>query len=339
MEERLQRETEGLIKSWMRHDEAMLRDYLVGDVEDPRLNVPSILTRHFLLEALFGTRFAALKAHELRFAVTMNWLLRVLRECPTPEERRAVLHGLQTGADNAEGVSLPPFVTRTFAALPARTNGVHVPNHLRQALAASSHSPDHAGTRDRVLSTFARLWHRRLERALPKRISVLEPACGSANDYRSLAACGIARFLDYTGFDLCEKNVRNAQALFPTTRFEVGNVFEIAAPDKTFDFGFVHDLFEHLSPDGMETGIAEICRVTRHGLCVGFFNMDEIRDHQVRPLDDYHWNLLSMARTKELFGACGFTAQVVHIGAFLRQQVGCEQTHNPNAYTFLLRLA
>ena len=65
--------------------------------------------------------------------------------------------------------------------------------------------------------------------------------------------------------------------------------------------------------------------------------MDEIRDHQVRPLDDYHWNLLSMARTKELFGACGFTAQVVHIGAFLRQQIGCEQTHNTNAYTLLLR--
>jgi len=27
---------------------------------------------------------------------------------------------------------------------------------------------------------------------------------------------------------------------------------------------------------------------------------------------------------------------VVHIGTFLRQQIGCEQTHNPNAYTFLL---
>ena len=48
--------------------------------------------------------------------------------------------------------------------------------------------------------------------------------------------------------------------------------------------------------------------------------MDEIRDHQVRPVDDYHWNRLSMARMKELFAGCGFAAQVVHIGTFLRQQ-------------------
>jgi hypothetical protein len=64
--------------------------------------------------------------------------------------------------------------------------------------------------------------------------------------------------------------------------------------------------------------------------------MDEIRDHQVRPVEDYHWNLLSMGRMRELFAACGFAARVVHIGTFLRQQIGCEQTHNPNAYTFLL---
>ena len=79
-----------------------------------------------------------------------------------------------------------------------------------------------------------------------------------------------------------------------------------------------------------------MCRVTRQGICVGFFNMDEIRDHQVQPVDDYHWNLLSMGRMKELFAECGFAARVVHIGTFLRKQIGCEQTHNPNAYTFLL---
>jgi hypothetical protein len=54
-------------------------------------------------------------------------------------------------------------------------------------------------------------------------------------------------------------------------------------------------------------------------------------------VDEYHWNQLSMVRMKELFAAGGFVAQVLHIGTFLRQQVGCEQTHNPNAYTFLLR--
>ena len=143
----------------------------------------------------------------------------------------------------------------------------------------------------------------------------------------------------YTGFDLCAKNVENARALFPNASFAVGNVFEIAAPDKAYDLCLVHDLFEHLSLEGMQAAVKEVCRVTRQGLCIGFFNMDEVRDHQVRPVDDYHWNLMSMARTRELFAACGFAAQVVHIGTFLRQHIGCEQTHNPNAYTFLLRPA
>ena len=143
--------------------------------------------------------------------------------------------------------------------------------------------------------------------------------------------------MSYTGFDLCAKNIENACAHFPDVAFAVGNVFEIAAPDKAYDLCFVHDLFEHLSLEGMQAAVKEVCRVTRQGLCVSFFNMDEIRDHQVRPVDDYHWNLLSMARMRELFAACGFAARVVHIGTFLRQQVGCEQTHNPNAYTFLLR--
>jgi len=32
----------------------------------------------------------------------------------------------------------------------------------------------------------------------------------------------------------------------------------------------------------------------------------------------------------------GFLAQVIHIGTYLRETMGCDQTHNPNAYTFLL---
>jgi hypothetical protein len=68
-----------------------------------------------------------------------------------------------------------------------------------------------------------------------------------------------------------------------------------------------------------------------------FFKMDEVPEHRVRPVDEYHWNLLSMERMKGLFAGCGFGAQVLHIGTFLRQQLGCEQTHNPNATTFFLR--
>jgi hypothetical protein len=86
----------------------------------------------------------------------------------------------------------------------------------------------------------------------------------------------------------------------------------------------------------MEKALGEICRVTRHGICAGFFQMDEQGDHIVRPVDDYHWNTLSLGRMKNLFAAHGFTAQALHIGSFLRQRLGCPLTHNPNAYTFVL---
>jgi hypothetical protein len=113
-------------------------------------------------------------------------------------------------------------------------------------------------------------------------------------------------------------------------------VFDIAAPEQAFDLCVVHDLFEHLSLAGLRTAVKELCRVTRRAICVGFFQMDEMPEHRVRQVDEYHLNTLSMARTRELFADHGFAAQVIHIGSFLRESTGCTATHNPNAYTFLL---
>ena len=117
----------------------------------------------------------------------------------------------------------------------------------------------------------------------------------------------------------------------------INGEIEIEADDKTYDLCIVQDLFEHLSIEGMERAVSEICRVTRHRMCIGFFQMDEIRDHVVRPMEDYHCKLLSMRKMRELFAEHGFDAQVIHVGSFLDEQVGCAETHNPNAYTFLLR--
>jgi hypothetical protein len=135
--------------------------------------------------------------------------------------------------------------------------------------------------------------------------------------------------------DLCSKNVENARHLFPGVRFQLGNVFEIDACNRAFDLCFVHDLFEHLSPAGLLVAVREVCRVTLRGICVGFFNLDEIPENLIRPFEEYHWNTLSLSRLKELFASHGFTGHIVHVGTFLRQHFGAE-THNPNAYTFLL---
>jgi SAM-dependent methyltransferase len=348
MDPALQQETERLARSWMRHEAGVLRDYLVAGVEDPRLNVQSVLSRHFILRALFGERFNALMEQEYRFAAAMNWLTQLGERLRDAGELALVLHALRRGSDNAEGIEIPHFLLDTFSALPAAVGSMEVPNYVDRFLSSPPPADGQSSLHQPGLDTFCLLWNRVLvtQSASPPSStlssqppSVLEPACGSANDYRFLHAYGLSRLVNYTGVDLCAKNIENAQGLFPGARFEVGSVFDIAAADKAYDLCFLHDLFEHLSPAGIEAAVQELCRVVRAGLCVGFFNMDEVPDHLIRPVDEYHWNLLSMARMKESFARCGFTAQVLHLGSFLRQRTGCEQTHNPNAYTFLLHPA
>ena len=117
MKDRFKLETERLAKSWMRHDRRTLRDYLVQDVEDPRINVQSILTRHFLIERLFGNRFDPLAQHELRFALVVNWLLGLLKKSVRAGQLHAVLDALLAGEDEAEGVEIPLYISETFALL------------------------------------------------------------------------------------------------------------------------------------------------------------------------------------------------------------------------------
>jgi len=336
----LQLESEKLARSWMQHDAAWLRDYLVASVEDPRINLQSILTRHFLIRELCGEGFGALMREEYKFSASIFWLLKQLGETPSPDDCEAILFALRRRADNAEGIEVPEWLHDVFASLPMNAGNCTIPNYIEQLLSAASQpAPDTTSGYRSVLNLFANCWSQVLaaqpvHQPGPK---VLEVACGSANDYRFLYSYGIAPFIDFTGIDLCEKNIQNARTLFPDVRFEVGNVFEIAAADKAFDYCLVHDLFEHLSLEGLEVAINEVCRVTRRGLCLGFFQMDEIPEHVARPIEDYHWNLLSMSRMKQAFQQRGFSAQAIHIGTFQRQNTGRAETHNPEAYTFVVQ--
>jgi SAM-dependent methyltransferase len=332
MNENLRRESERLAWSWMRHDTPVLRDYLVAGVEDPCLNTQSVLSRHFIIWAALGERFRDLMLQEYRFSAAMEWLLGFFARQTGAEESATVLHALRHGADNAEGLELPRFLPRLFRELPSEAGGQGIPNYIETALLESPPVLSR-----RVLETFCGLWKAALGASEPdERSSLLEPACGSANDYRFLAEFGLLGLVDYTGFDLCEKNVANARTMFPGATFETVNVFEMSYADRSFDLGLVHDLFEHLSLEGIEAAVAELCRVVRTGLCVHFFNMEEIPAHVVRPVEQYHWNLLSMESMERLFAAHGFRAEILNVGAFLRELVGFEDFHNRNAYTFRL---
>src|SRR5258708_25241409 len=118
MRNRLKRESRKLKKSWMQYEASLLRDYLIEAAEDPRINIQSILTRHFLIEGLFGNRFAALKQEELRFAVAMNWLDKLLQQSLCADEVQELLYALDKGADNSGVTHIPHFVSATYAALP-----------------------------------------------------------------------------------------------------------------------------------------------------------------------------------------------------------------------------
>ncbi|MBN2316210.1 MAG: methyltransferase domain-containing protein [Sedimentisphaerales bacterium] len=329
MEENLKLETQRLAKSWMRHDRKILRDYLVKDVEDPRINVQSILTRHFFVRQLFGEQFDDLMEHELRFSLVMNWVLQLLKKPVRLCQLQAVLDALLMGEENAEEFEIPPYVTETFSSLA-------LPNYICDVLSGWPVETCDGSIPAYFLSTFLTIWQEVLDCEFSRRLSVLEPACGSANDFRFIDAYGIGQFLDYTGFDLCGKNICNAKQMFPDICFKVGNVLEIDAGDKSFDYCFVHDLFEHLSIEAMEVAIGQMCRVARRGICAGFFNMHENDRHVVRGIGDYHWNTLSVAETKAAFEQYGFVVQVIHIDSFLRSRFDFSDTHNKRAYTFIL---
>jgi ubiquinone/menaquinone biosynthesis C-methylase UbiE len=350
MEERFQQETQRLIRSWGRHDRDVLRDYLVRDVEDPRINVQSVLTRHFLLDLLLPGRFAALKEQELRFAVVVNWLLGVLKDPVAAGRHDEILFGLLQGTGEVDDVTMPPYVAETFAALPAEVDGVQVNDYISYVLVRPpAERPDEPIIDEYTAATFTFLWRNVLAREqssqacenasehgsdLPSRQpTVLEPACGSANDYRFLDSFGLAARLDYTGFDLCDKNILNARELFPDARFEVGNVLDIAAPAGAYDVCFFHDLLEHLSIEAMEQAVAEICRVTRGTVLAHLFNMHDAPDHEVREVDDYHWNRLSLPRVRALFESHGYAVQATHIDTMLRDRLACGDTHNKHAWT------
>ena len=328
MQECFKLETQRLIKSWMQHDRGRLHYYLVQDVEDPRVNVQSILTRHFLIKQLFGDRFDDLMEHELRFSLVVNWLLGLLKKSTKPVRLHTLLDALLEREDEAEGIEIPPYVSKTFDLL-------LVPNYMCDLFSWVPLETAEVPIPKYLISTFQMIWREVLADEERQDISVLEPACGSANDYRFIDAFGIARLLNYAGFDLCEKNIYNSRQMFPNARFEVGNVLEIDDEDDTFDFCFVHDLFEHLSVEAMEAAIAEVCGITRKEICAGFFNMHDGPRHIIQTVRDYHWNKLSLAESKAVFEQYASSVQVIHVDTYLRSKFRCHDTHNKWAYTLI----
>ena len=65
-----------LEQTWSRGDAEMLDRYLVSGYQNPRINLQSVLVRHFLIAKLFGSEVDQLAEQEIRFAVELNEVLR-----------------------------------------------------------------------------------------------------------------------------------------------------------------------------------------------------------------------------------------------------------------------
>jgi len=313
----------------------MLREYMVAGIHDPWINPQSIHSRHFLLEAAFPGRFEGLEREEIRFALAMNWLLPVLRDTVALEEVEALAHALERGADDAEGLPIPHWLLEIRSGLPRTVEGEVVPDAvLETVLDARGNGPSAA--RVRGCRRFATVWRQVLGHESPAGLEVLEAGCGSANDYRAMESCGLARHLRYLGVDLCDANIANARELFPGAGFEPGNLLELGRGDGEFGCTIVHDVLEHLSPEACDVAVAELARVSRERVFIGFFQMHEGEDDVVREVDEYHWNTLSLPRMRRRFAGHGWRSEATHVASWLRWAGGPGGAYYDTAYDLIL---
>ena len=277
--------------TWRGTAAAALDAYLVSGYQNPRINVQSILQRHFLVDRIFGPGFEELKEDELRVAVELNEALRL----------RATALGV--------------------------TMGSYLDERKRAAVASVDEALD---GRDVELSE---RWLTELQGREAAPASVLELACGSANDYRAFAWSGLAEHLEYLGSDLTPKNIENARRRFPGVAFEVGDITDVRHPDRSFDYVIASDIFEHLSLEKMERALTEASRLARRGVALTFFNMADVPDHVVQPRKVYFWNRLSRPRIEERLRNEFDRVAVVGIHEMLKDRFGYANTYNKHAYS------
>ncbi len=315
-------ESELLRRSWERCDAATLDQYLVAGVEDPRINVPSILTRSLLCDSLFPGRYTRLIEEELRFGFAMTWLL------TQPEQ------GVESSSLLATAVGKGWNDQLDFI-----RDALH---HFQHNTCLPDHAADHLKSPpqsrllpSQTLDTYQAVWRRELADASHDGCSLFEPACGSANDFRYLASSGLGRFVRYTGIDVAPKNIANARRHFPDVDFRNGDLLDNGFADGAFDYSFVHDLFEHLSPDAAQQSIREILRITRREAWLHFFNAADMSSHHIRKVGSYYWNTLSIGRLLSLVEQYASHVEVVSIAELARAKCGLTDYYNLGAYAII----
>ena len=325
-------ESRKLRSAWERFDSEHLQHYLVSDVQNPRINIQSIITRAFIIDSLWPNEFTTMIQQEILFGACMNFILSTLKDKTLNINRQFLLNAL-TANEKIKNLPIPEYFTESFIQLSSKRSDI--PNYITAAL-TDRLSDDNCPLPESALSAFQNLWHVILNQKEPQTISILEPACGSANDYRFFHSFGLARFLDYTGIDIAPKNIANARRFFPDINFKNADILNIPADHNSYDYTIAFDIFEHLSPVALEIALSEVAKVTRKQACLSFFNMAHIDEHIIKPTDLYYWNTLSLNKIKQQLSQTAIDIDVIHIDSHLKENYNCHHCDNKNAYIFFI---
>ncbi len=316
-------ESDQLRQSWEQYDAETLDTYLVSGVEDPRINVQSILNRAILCDTLFPGQYTRIIDEELRFGYAVTWFL-------AQRERGAKAETLRAAISDKRRDVCPDFIIDTFYGL--EQTGFPCPNYISLTLQEIGDRPDQM---PEGIDIFEKIWARELKPLSHGGCSLFEPACGSANDFRYLSSFGFARFVRYLGMDISSKNIANARCRFPDTDFRIGDILATDFADNAFDFSSVHDLFEHLSIEAMQRAIEELLRVTRREAWVHLFNAANIATHHVRAVSSYYWNTLSIGKLVGIIERAASRVEVISIAELAKAKFGFDHYYNPGAYTII----
>jgi hypothetical protein len=327
LESELIKENRSLRWSWDQYPAEHLDRYLIQGVEDPRINCQSILSRALIVDTLWPGEFDALIDDELRFGAVLVWLIQQLHsQVPRDEIHQAL---------RSQNAHVPAFVSETWAWLVS--DDCPIPNYITQALFERNPDSPQQALSERALDSFGQLWHMELSsKAQPTRMSVLEPACGSANDYTIIDAYGLAPYLHYTGFDISYKNIGNARQRFPNIPFLNRSIYDPHLPNEGADYLFVHDLFEHLSPQGLGLALAQVMQLTHKQAWLHFFNLTDIKEHSFKQVGTYYWNTLSLGQIKETLAHQASQIEIISIPTLLQDKFSWTQYHNQEAVTLLV---
>ena len=114
--------------------------------------------------------------------------------------------------------------------------------------------------------------------------------------------------------------------------FAVGDACTLEFEDESFDLVCAFDLYEHLSPSGLEKALSETLRVAKDEVWISFFNAEDRTAHQFEEVGDYHWNLLSLGQLGASIGRAGFEVDSISVSHELERRFPDYGHYNSEAY-------